>query len=83
MSRSLSLSVREPLGHPAQAVLIAALLRPDLEEHGILTGVPWAPLDLARGAGYSRMTASRVAHELAAANLVSAQREGWGRACGS
>ena len=64
------------LSYPAQALLIAALLRPDLEECGIPGSVPWAPLDLAREAGYSRMTASRAARELVAANLVSAQREG-------
>lgn len=69
-------SAGERLSHPAQAVLIAALLRPDLEERGIPGSVPWVPLDLAREAGYSRMTASRVARELVAANLVSAQREG-------
>lgn len=53
-------------------------MRPDLEGRGISESVSWAPLDLAREAGYSRMTASRVARELVAANLVSAQREGRG-----
>lgn len=72
----VSLPVGERLSHPAQAVLIAALLRPDFEERDIPGSVQWSPLDLAREAGYSRMTASRVARELVAANLVSAEREG-------
>lgn len=72
----VSLPVGEQLSHPAQAVLIAALLRPDFEERDIPGSVQWSPLDLAREAGYSRMTASRVARELVSANLVSAQREG-------
>lgn len=46
-----------------------------MEERGIPRSVPWAPLDLALDAGYSRMSSSRVARELVAANLVSAQRE--------
>jgi len=75
-SPTVPLPIGEQLSYPAQAVLIAALLRPDLEERGIPGSVSWAPLDLAREAGYSRMTASRVARELVAANLVSAQREG-------
>lgn len=72
----VSLPIGEQLSHPAQAVLIAALLRPDFEERDIPGSVQWSPLDLARHAGYSRMTASRVARELVAANLVSAEREG-------
>lgn len=76
LSPPVSLSVGGKLSHPAQAVLIAALLRPGLEKRGIPGSVSWAPLELAREAGYSRMTASRVARELVAANLVSAQREG-------
>ncbi|HDS1545984.1 TPA: hypothetical protein QEL09_002369 [Stenotrophomonas maltophilia] len=75
-SPPVPLPIGEQLSHPAQAVLIAALLRPDFEEHGIPGSVTWAPLDLAREAGYSRMTASRVARELVAAKLVSAEREG-------
>ena len=75
-SPPVPLPVGEQLSHPAQAVLIAALLRPDFEERDIPGSVQWSPLDLAREAGYSRMTASRVARELVAANLVSAEREG-------
>jgi len=75
-SPPVPLSVGKHLSHPAQAVLIAALLRPDLEERGIPGSVPWVPLELAREAGHSRMTASRVARELVAANLVSARRKG-------
>ncbi len=75
-SPPVPLSVGKHLSHPAQAVLIAALLRPDLEERGIPGSAPWVPLELAREAGYSRMTASRVARELVAANLVSARRKG-------
>lgn len=69
-------TIGKHLSHPAQAVLIVALLRPDFEEGDIPRSVQWSPLDLAREAGYSRMTASRVARELVAANLVSAEREG-------
>ncbi|AIL09009.1 hypothetical protein DP16_3980 [Stenotrophomonas maltophilia] len=75
-SPPVPLSVGKHRSHPAQAVLIAALLRPDFEERGIPGSVPWVPLELAREAGYSRMTASRVARELVAANLVSARRKG-------
>lgn len=59
-SPPVSLCVGERLSHPVQAVLIAALLRPDLEGRGIPRSVPWAPLGLARDACYSHMTASRV-----------------------
>ncbi len=75
-SPPVPLPIGEWLSHPAQAILIAALLRPDLEVRDIPGSVHWSPLDLAREAGYSRMTASRVARELVAANLVSAEREG-------
>ncbi|MNU68595.1 hypothetical protein D3C71_579640 [compost metagenome] len=81
-SPPVPLSVGKQLSHPPQAVLIvvliAALLRPDVEERGIPTSFPWTPLDLACDAGYSRMTASQVAREQVAANLVSAQRGGRG-----
>ncbi|MBC9081065.1 MULTISPECIES: hypothetical protein [Stenotrophomonas] len=75
-SPSVPLPLGKQLSHPAQAILIAALLRPDFEEGGMPGSVQWSPLELAREAGYSRMTASRVARELVAANLVSADREG-------
>ena len=74
-SPQVSLSAGEQLSHPAQAALIAARPEPDLEEGGILRSVPWTPFDLARDAGYSRMTATRVARELVAATLDTHHRE--------
>ena len=74
-SPPVALPIGGHLSHPTQAVLVAALLRPDFEEGGRLRSVPWTPFDLARDAGYSRMTATRVARELVAATLDTHHRE--------
>lgn len=82
-SPPVPLSVGRHLSHPAQAVLIAALLRPDFEERGIPGSVPWVPLELAREAGYSRMTASRVAREPWRLTWSAPGARDGRRACGS
>lgn len=61
-SPPVSLSVGEQLSHPAQAVLITALLRPDLEERGIHSqAVRPAEIDLPCRSCLARSCSCRVA----------------------